>query len=90
MVHRWAHSRRRVWGKREMMVVREDNFPRCTEELLGSFHRERRLSPRNRLRKISFCSSLNSQKEPIPTQSPLSAARKILLGRARACASAGP
>jgi hypothetical protein len=30
--------------------------------------RERRLSPRRRLRKIGSCSSLNSQKEPIPTQ----------------------
>jgi hypothetical protein len=39
---------------------------------------ERRLSPRRRLWKIGSCSSLNSQKEPIPIQSPPSAARKIL------------
>jgi hypothetical protein len=40
--------------------------------------RERRFESRKRLRKIGSCSSLNSQKEPISTQSPPSAAWKIL------------
>jgi hypothetical protein len=39
--------------------------------------RDRRFESRKRLRKIGSCSSLYSQKEPISTQSPLSAARKI-------------
>jgi hypothetical protein len=47
--------------------------------------RERRLSSRKRLRNTGFCSSINSQKEPILTQSPPSAARKILRGRAPVC-----
>jgi hypothetical protein len=31
-LHRWSRSRRRVWGKRGMRVVREDTLPRCIEE----------------------------------------------------------
>jgi hypothetical protein len=66
----------------------ERRYPSTLHRRVPSFHqesRERRLSPRKRLRKIGSCSSLNSQKEPIPTQSPPSAARKILRGRAQVC-----
>jgi hypothetical protein len=59
----------------------ERRYPSTLHRRLPSSHQEsweRRLSPRKRLRKTDSCSFLNSQKEPIPTQSPLSAARKIL------------
>jgi hypothetical protein len=64
----------------------EGRYPSTLHRRAPSSHqesRERRPSPRRRLRKIGSCSSLNSQKEPIPTQSPPLAARKILRGRAR-------
>jgi hypothetical protein len=66
----------------------ERRYPSTLHRRAPSSHqesRERKLSPRRRLRKIGSCSSLNSQKEPIPTQSPPSAARKIPRGRARVC-----
>jgi hypothetical protein len=66
----------------------ERRYPSTLHRRAPSSHqdsRERRLSPRRRLRIIGSCSSLNSQKEPIPTQSPPSAARKIPQGRAPVC-----
>jgi hypothetical protein len=59
----------------------ERGYPSTLHRRVPSSHqesRERRLSPQKRLRKTGACSFLNSQQEPIPTQSPLSAARKIL------------
>jgi hypothetical protein len=59
----------------------ERRYPSTLHRRVPSSHqesRERRLSPRKRLRKTGSCSSLNSQKESIPTQSPPSAARKTL------------
>jgi hypothetical protein len=64
----------------------ERRYPSTLHRRAPSSHqesRERRLSPRKRLRIIGSCSSLNSQKESIPTQSPPSAVRKIRRGRAR-------
>jgi ribosomal protein L32 len=66
----------------------ERRYPSTLHRSVRSSHQksqERRLSPRKRLMKTGSCSSLNSQKEPIPTQSPPSAARKIPRGRARVC-----
>jgi hypothetical protein len=65
----------------------ERRYPSSLHRRAPSSHQEnrkRRLSPLNRLRKTGSCSFLNSQ-EPIPTQSPPLAARKILRGRARVC-----
>jgi hypothetical protein len=58
----------------------ERRYPSTLHRRAPSSHqgsREGRLSPRKRLRKTGSCSSLNSQKESIPTQ----AARKILRGK---------
>jgi hypothetical protein len=66
----------------------DTGYPSTLHRRVSSSHqesRERRLSPRRRLRKTGSCSSLNSHKEPIPTQSPPSAARKIPRGTARVC-----
>jgi hypothetical protein len=66
----------------------ERRYPSSLHRRAPSSHqesRERRLSRRKRLRKTGSSSSLNSQKDPIPTQSPHSAARKIPRGRARVC-----
>jgi hypothetical protein len=48
----------------------ERRYPSTLHRRVSSSHqesRERRLSPRERLRKIGSCSFLNSQREPIPT-----------------------
>jgi hypothetical protein len=66
----------------------ERGYPFTLHRRVPSSHqesRERRLSPWRRLRKTGSCSSLNSPKEPISTQSPSSAAREIPRGRARVC-----
>jgi hypothetical protein len=66
----------------------ERRYPSTLHRRVPSSHqesRERRLSPRKRLKKTGSCNSLNSRKESIPTQSPPSAARKTLSGRARVC-----
>jgi hypothetical protein len=60
-------------GERRYPSTLHRRVPSCHQE-----SREKRLSPRKRLRKTGSCSSLNSQKESIPTQSPPSAARKTL------------
>jgi hypothetical protein len=63
-------------------------YPPTLHSWVPSSHqesRDRRFEFRKRLWKISSCSSLNSQKEQIFTQSPPAAARKIRRGRARVC-----
>jgi hypothetical protein len=74
----------RSGGERDESGERE--YPSTLHRRVSSSHqesRERRMSPRKRLRKTGSYSSLNSQKEPSPTQSPPSAAGKIPRERAR-------
>jgi hypothetical protein len=88
MLQSWAHSRREKRGQGKRCKGDERKYPLTFHSWVPSSHqgsRERRFESRKRLRKIGSCNSLNSQREPIPTQLPPSAVRKIRWGRARVC-----
>jgi hypothetical protein len=87
-LHGWAHSRRGKRGHWRGCERDERRYPPTLHVWVPFSHqgsRERRFEPRKALRKIGSCSSLNSQKEPIPTQSPPATSRKIRWGRAPVC-----